>query len=427
VRAAIDAVHGGRLIEHVLQEPSVRIALQHAQGLHVIAAGKAAAAMVHACVASPAVASIAAEGRLRSIVAVGPSRPESLPDRTEWFTGGHPLPTPESVSAAQRALDVAQGASADDLVLVLLSGGGSALMAKPAHGITLEKKQQTARLVMEHGGDIHELNTVRKHLSAIKGGQLAAASPATMLTLAISDVVGDDLSVIASGPTVPDASTFAAALEVLDTRGDRAIYPAAVVTRLERGRQGELPETPKPGDPRLARSDARVIGRQGGAIEGARAAAESLGYTVQVMPEPVTGEARVTAVDHVRRIAQLIGSTARPVCILSSGETTVTVRGRGKGGRNQEFAFAMAGHLASLGSTVAASVGTDGIDGPTDAAGAIVDTTTFTRAQAAGITNPQQYLENNDTYAFFDRLGDLVRTGPTNTNVGDIQIVLVGG
>ena len=248
-----------------------------------------------------------------------------------------------------------------------------------------------------------------------------------MLTLAISDVVGDDLSVIASGPTVPDASTFAAALEVLDTRGDRAIYPAAVVTRLERGRQGELPETPKPGDPRLARSDARVIGRQGGAIEGARAAAESLGYTVQVMPEPVTGEARVTAVDHVRRIAQLIGSTARPVCILSSGETTVTVRGRGKGGRNQEFAFAMAGHLASLGSTVAASVGTDGIDGPTDAAGAIVDTTTFTRAQAAGITNPQQYLENNDTYAFFDRLGDLVRTGPTNTNVGDIQIVLVGG
>ena len=169
MRAAIDAVHGGRLIEHVLQEPSVRIALQHAQGLHVIAAGKAAAAMVHACVASPAVASIAAEGRLRSIVAVGPSRPESLPDRTEWFTGGHPLPTPESVSAAQRALDVAQGASADDLVLVLLSGGGSALMAKPAHGITLEKKQQTARLVMEHGGDIHELNTVRKHLSADQG------------------------------------------------------------------------------------------------------------------------------------------------------------------------------------------------------------------------------------------------------------------
>ena len=425
MHAAIDAVHGGRLIEHALQDPSVRVALQQARGLNVIAAGKAAGAMVRACVAAPAVASVADQGRLRAIVAVGPSRPESLPDQTEWFTGGHPLPTSESVRAAETALAVAQRASAGDLVLVLLSGGGSALMAMPAHGITLEEKQRTARLVMDHGGDIHELNTVRKHLSAIKGGQLAVASPATMLTLAISDVVGDDLSVIASGPTVPDASTFAAALEVLDARGDRAIYPAAVVARLERGSKGELPETPKPGDSRLARAVARVIGRQRGAVDGARAAAESLGYTVHVIPDPVTGEARTTAVDYVRRVARLIGSPARPVCVISSGETTVTVRGRGKGGRNQEFALAMAGQLASLGSAVAASVGTDGIDGPTDAAGAIVDTTTFTRAQAAGITDSQQYLDNNDTYAFFDRLGDLVRTGPTDTNVGDLQIVLV--
>jgi len=381
--------------------------------------------MVNACAASPAVSSVASEGRLLSIVAVGPSRPESLPDRAEWFTGGHPLPTSESVRAARRALDVAQQASAGDLVLVLLSGGGSALMTMPAPEITLEEKQRTAQLVMEHGGDIHELNTVRKHLSAIKGGQLAAASPATMLTLAISDVVGDDLSVIASGPTVPDASTFAAALDALDMRGGRTAYPAAVVKRLERGGRGELPETPKPGDSRLSRATAHVIGRQRGAIDGARLAAESLGYHVQVIPEPVTGEARIAAVDHVRRIAQSIESAARPVCIISSGETTVTVRGRGKGGRNQEFAFAMAGELRSLGAAVAASVGTDGIDGPTDAAGAIVDATTFTRAHAAGMTSPQKYLENNDTYAFFDRLGDLVRTGPTNTNVGDIQIVLV--
>jgi hydroxypyruvate reductase len=382
--------------------------------------------MVNACAASPAVSSIASDGRLQSIVAIGPSRPESLPDRAEWFTGGHPLPTSESVRAARRALDVAQHASAGDLVLILLSGGGSALMAMPAHGITLEEKQRTAQLVMEHGGNIHELNTVRKHLSAIKGGQLAAASAATLLTLAISDVVGDDLSVIASGPTVPDTSTFAAALEALDRHGGRAIYPTAVVERLERGARGELPETPKPGDSRLSRTTARVIGRQRGAIDGARSAAESLGYHVQVIPEPVTGEARIAAVDHVRRISQLIGS-ARPVCIISAGVTTVPVRGRGKGGRNQEFAFAMAGELGTLGAAVAASVGTDGIDGPTDAAGAIVDATTFTRAHAAGITSPQQYLDNNDTYAFFDRLGDLVRTGPTDTNVGDIQIVLVGG
>jgi hydroxypyruvate reductase len=295
----------------------------------------------------------------------------------------------------------------------------------PAPGITLEEKQRTARLVMEHGGDILELNTVRKHLSAIKGGQLAAASPATLLTLAISDVVGDDLSVIASGPTVPDTSTFGAALEALEMRGGRAIYPLAVVERLERGARGELPETPKPGDARLSRATARVIGRQRGAIDGARSAAESLGYHVLVIPEPVTGEARVAAVDHIRRIARLIGSGARPVCIISSGETTVTVRGRGKGGRNQEFAFAMAGELGTLGAAVAASVGTDGIDGPTDAAGAIVDATTITRAHTAGMTDLQQYLDNNDTYAFFDVLGDLVRTGPTDTNVGDLQIVLV--
>jgi hydroxypyruvate reductase len=381
--------------------------------------------MVNACTAASAVARVAHDGRLRSIVAVGPSRPEALPGNIEWFTGGHPHPTSEGVRGARRALDVAQHARHGDCVLVLLSGGGSALMALPAEGITLEEKLQTARLVMEHGGDIQQLNTVRKHLSAIKGGQLAAASPATMLTLAISDVVGDDLSVIASGPTVPDASTFAAALEVLDRRGGRAIYPAAVVERLERGGRGEVAETPKPGDARLARATARVIGRQRGAIDGARSTAESLGYHVHVIPEPVTGEARTAAVDHIRRIAEVIGSAARPLCVISSGETTVTVRGRGKGGRNQEFAFAMAGHLAPLGAAVAASIGTDGIDGPTDAAGAIVDTTTLTRAQSAGITNPQHYLENNDTYAFFDRLGDLVRTGPTDTNVGDLQIVLV--
>jgi len=393
--------------------------------VHIIAAGKAAVAMVNACAASPVATEIARQGRLQTILAIGPSRPNTLPDRTEWVTGGHPHPTQGSVSGGRGALEVARNATADDAVLVLLSGGGSALMALPADGITLDEKQQTAKLLMEHGGNIHELNTVRKHLSAIKGGQLAAASRASMLTFAISDVVGDDLSVIASGPTVPDASTFANALDVLDARGGRAIYAEPVVTRLQRGRNGELPETPKPGDPRLARSAARVIGRQRGAVEGARMAAQSLGYHVHVIDEPVTGEARIVGVEHVRRIERFLSSSERPACVISSGETTVTVRGRGRGGRNQEFAFAMAGELSRLGNAVGASIGTDGIDGPTDAAGAIVDPTTFDRARASGIDNPQQYLDNNDTYAFFDCLGDLVRTGPTNTNVGDLQIVLV--
>jgi glycerate-2-kinase len=321
---------------------------------------------------------------------------------------------------------VARASDARDLLLVLISGGGSSLMARPAAEIPLEAKQRTARILMEQGADIYELNTVRKHLSAIKGGQLALAARGSVLTLAVSDVVGDDLSVIASGPTVADDSTFAGALEVLDRRGGRAIYPPPVVDRLVRGVAGDVPETPPTGDPRLARALARGIGPQRGAIEGARRAAVSLGYDVHIVPEPVTGEARDAARQHVARTAEAIASMRRPVCVIASGETTVTVRGQGKGGRNQEFAFAMAQALAALGPRVtAASVGTDGIDGPTDAAGAIVDSTTFERAGAAGLAAPEDYLNNNNTYEFFDRLGDLIRTGPTNTNVGDLQVILV--
>jgi hydroxypyruvate reductase len=331
------------------------------------------------------------------------------------------------VAAATRALSAASRTGPDDLLLVLLSGGGSALMAMPAEPITLVEKQQTAKQLMEAGADIHELNTVRKHLSAIKGGQLAAAARGAVLTLAISDVVGDDLSVIASGPTVGDDSSYASALEILTRRGGADRYPRAVVERLERGARGDVAETPFRDDPRIARSIARVIGPQRGALDGAKAAAESLGYHVHVLTEPVTGEARDAAARHIDRVAERIRLLPRPCCILSAGETTVTVRGTGKGGRNQEFSFAMAQAFAGRGWQVAAaSIGTDGIDGPTDAAGAIVDTATFERAAAAGITDPQRYLDDNNTYAFFDAIGDLVRTGPTNTNVGDLQVVIVG-
>jgi hydroxypyruvate reductase len=281
---------------------------------------------------------------------------------------------------------------------------------------------------MDHGADIYELNTVRKHLSAIKGGQLAVAARGDVLTLAISDVVGDDLSVIASGPTVPDDSTFAAALDVLDRRGGPSRYPSSVVARLSRGARGEIAETPKTGDSRLARAAARVIGPQRGALEGARAAAAALGYSVHVVAEPVTGEARIAAASHMAALRDLLPSLSRPACVISSGETTVTVAGTGKGGRNQEFAFAMAQAMAGGGEHVqvaAASIGTDGIDGPTDAAGAIADASTFARAAAAGLTNPDAFLLDNNTYVFFDRIGDLIRTGPTDTNVGDLQVVLI--
>jgi hydroxypyruvate reductase len=362
---------------------------------------------------------------LRHILGVGPSLPPTLPQGTQWFAGGHPLPNDQSVAAAARALEIASRSGADDLLVVLLSGGGSALMALPAEGITLEEKQQTARLLMTNGADIYELNTVRKHLSAIKGGQLAAASLAATVTLAISDVVGDDLSVIASGPTVADGSTFGDALAVVNRRGGAKVYPPAVMERLEAGSRGRMRETPDVGDSRLARSVAWVIGRQRGAIDGATLAAEALGYHVLVVDEPITGEAREAATAFITRLADDVQKRTRPLCVISSGETTVTVRGQGRGGRNQEFALSMARGLPRLGrDVVATSIGTDGIDGPTDAAGAVVDPSTLERAASLGL-DAQRYLDDNDSYAFFDRLGDLIRTGPTSTNVGDLQVMLI--
>jgi hydroxypyruvate reductase len=330
------------------------------------------------------------------------------------------------VAGASRAREIASAAREGDLLVVLLSGGGSALMTLPADPLTLDDKQRTARLLMEKGADIVELNTVRKHLSAIKGGQLAAAAGGTVLTLVVSDVVGDDLSVIASGPTVPDASTFHDALRILERRGGRDAYPQAVVTRLEKGARGEVPETPKPGGD-LMHAYARIIGPQRGALDGARAAAGALGYHVHLWEAPVIGEARLTAVEYLEAVTRRLRTLPRPVCVISAGETTVTVVGKGRGGRNQEFALALAEPLAQRREPIAlASVGTDGIDGPTDAAGAFVDTTTLTRSHDAGVDAPARFLADNDAYRFFDAIGDLLRTGPTDTNVGDLQVMLVG-
>jgi len=415
-------VNAGRLVARAL-DGEIANALARAAAVDVVAAGKAASAMLGALVS-------AAEVPLRRRLAIGP-RPETsaspLPG-TEWCGAGHPLPDEGSVAGARRALEIALSADPNDLLLVLLSGGGSSLMAMPASGLTLEAKQQTARTLMEQGADIYELNTVRKHVSAIKGGRLAAAARGAVLTLAVSDVVGDDLSVIASGPTVPDDSTFADALDVLSRRGGVDAYPTQVVGHLRRGAAAGIPETPKTGDTRLAKATAHVIGPQRGAIEGARRAAERLGYHVHVVREPITGEARLAGRAHVADVFVAVRQMPRPLCIISSGETTVTVTGSGRGGRNQEFTLAMAQSLDETGpSVVAASIGTDGIDGPTDAAGAMVDPSTLSRARAAGLAAAETYLAANNTYEFFDRLGDLIRTGPTNTNVGDLQVMLVGG
>ena len=382
----------------------------------VIAVGKASAAMLGALTDGPA-------RPLRRLLGIGPGdRPAVLPPQAEWLAGPHPLPDQRSVRAAERALDIARAAGERDVLLVLLSGGGSAMMALPVSGVSLEDKQRTVRTLLLRGADIYELNGVRKHLSAIKGGRLAAASPARIVTLAISDVIGDDLSVIASGPTVPDASTFEAALDVLDRRGGRATYPASIRAHLQKGAAGEVEETPKVST-NGRDVDARVIGSIATAISGAATAAAALGYAVHVLPRRLVGEARAAAGVLADSLLEIPRAGHR-VCVIGGGETTVAVVGTGTGGRSQELALALALRLETTAGPVAAlSAGTDGIDGPTDAAGAIVDSGTLVRARAAGL-DASRYLDNNDSYTFFAHLGDLVRTGPTGTNVGDLQVLL---
>jgi hydroxypyruvate reductase len=352
-------------------------------------------------------------------------RPWSDP---ETIVGGHPTPTADSERAGRRALEIARSLQADEMLLVLLSGGASALMAAPAAGVSLEDKRETTARLLRGGADIQALNTVRKHLSAIKGGQLAAAGAGPTVTYAVSDVVGDDLSVIGSGPTVGDASTFNQALETIGRFGGAESYPRAVIARLTAGARGEHPETPKPGDRRLSTATASVIGGRRDAMTGAQEAALRCGYQVVRLEDALVGEARTAAVAHLTGVLKQAAGFPRPTCVIRSGETTVRVTGSGKGGRNQEFALAAAELLAPLAArragAVVASVGTDGVDGPTDAAGAIADTTTIRRMREAGLGDPEHYFKDNNTYELFSQLGDLIHTGPTGTNVGDLQVVL---
>jgi glycerate 2-kinase len=351
---------------------------------------------------------------------------EDVPASFDIVVGGHPAPTADSERAGRLAAAMAAGLNDDEALIVLLSGGASALMALPADGVTLDDKRRTTELLLRAGADIHALNAVRKHLSAVKGGWLAAQAHGPCRAFAVSDVVGDDLSVIASGPTVADATTFADARAIIDRFGGAQAYPPAVIARLDAGGRGEIAETPKAGDTRLAQAVSSVVGGRRDAMDGAARHAAALGYHVVRIEDPVVGEARTAAPAHLRAVAARSAGEGRPLCIVSSGETTVHVTGTGKGGRNQEFALAAATPLASLGVTaMAASVGTDGIDGPTDAAGALVDSTTLTRAAAGSLEPPARYLDDNNAYAFFEALGDLIHTGPTGTNVGDLQIILV--
>lgn len=349
--------------------------------------------------------------------------------RVKIHEAGHPVPDERGIRGAESILSLVKAAGERDLVLCLLSGGGSALLVAPAEGISLENKQEVTRLLLACGADIHEINTVRKHLSRAKGGELARwAHPATVVSLILSDVIGDDLNAIASGPTVPDPGTFVDTEGVLKKYDIWGRVPKSVRGRIQKGLEGNIADTPKSGDAVFQRCYSELVGTNIQALKAAGGAAQKLGYHPLILSSTVAGEAREVA-KVLTAIAREVRSSANPApppaCILAGGETTVTLQGDGKGGRNQEFALAAAMLLDGIENVVLLSGGTDGTDGPTDAAGAIADGHTVSRARAKSL-DPLDYLRRNDSYHFFQALGDLVITGPTRTNVMDVYMVLVG-
>ncbi len=348
--------------------------------------------------------------------------------RVKLFEAGHPVPDEAGVAGAAAVAAVADEAREGDLVLALISGGASALMVSPAEGLALTDKQECTRLLLACGATIHEMNAVRKHLSALKGGQLARrAAPSRVWALLLSDVIGDNLDVIGSGPCAPDASTFADAVAVLRRYGIWDQTPEPVRRHLHAGLDGQLKETPKEGDTLFRTVSNVVVGSNAQAIEAAAAEAKLLGYRPLVLTTTLDGEAREQArmLAAIAREAQMSGRPAKaPVCILAGGETTVTLRGQGRGGRNQEFALAAALALEGTRGIAVLAAGTDGTDGPTDAAGAVVDGATVARAQKAGFA-PAAFLADNDSYPLLQATGEAVMTGPTGTNVMDIYAALV--
>ncbi|VWX62426.1 putative hydroxypyruvate reductase [Burkholderiales bacterium 8X] len=357
-----------------------------------------------------------------------PPRPSGLPVRIELVEAAHPVPDEAGLHAAERMLALAQGLGPDDLVLCLISGGGSSLLTLPAEGLTLSDKQRINQQLLASGAHIGEMNCVRKHLSRIKGGRLATAcAPARLVTLTISDVPGDDPGVIASGPTVPDATTCAEALAILDRYGIEV--PAPVRRKLE---EGEL-ETPKPGDPAFAGHATHLIATPWESLEAAAAVARAAGIDAHILSDEIEGESREVGkvLGALARATASRGAPfARPCVILSGGETTVTLRARrpgeakGRGGRAGEFCLGLAGALAAHPKVWALAADTDGIDGIEDNAGAFVTPDTLARAQAAG-RKLADHLDRNDAYGYFEALGDLCITGPTHTNVNDFRALLV--
>lgn len=427
---AVCAAHAGAAVRDVLKADGRALLLDCGSGIErfefergrliVIGAGKAAAPMASA--AEEIFGSMIAEG----IICVKDGHTQEL-SFVRQLEASHPVPDARGERAAREMFSLASSAGRDDLVLAFISGGASALLPLPAGGITLEEKRRVTDLLLACGAPIHDINCVRKHLSAIKGGQLArAAFPARIAVVCVSDVVGDDLSVIGSGPFYPDSSTFSDALAVLSRCGIVSKVPSPVLDRLQRGAEGLVDETPKQDDPCFRNAVHHICMSSGRMTARAAQTARSLGYDVRVLPYPVAGDTAEAAADHVEMIRGLIPSrdVSRPLCLLSGGETTVQVKGRGKGGRNTEFVLRASLLAEDIPDLFIAAIGTDGSDGPTDAAGAWMSTRLFRSLRDRGI-DAERYAEDNDSYSFMDRAETLVKTGPTWTNVLDLRMMIL--
>ena len=429
--AALGAADAGDAVKRHLERTESHLSaggasfgLTGVKRIFVVAVGKAAPQMAEA------IELRTAANFTRGLVITKPGHAASYKGQCDVIESGHPIPDEESVRAGRAVLSLLEDVTAEDLLIVAVSGGASALLCAPVEGVTLRAKQSTTDLLLRAGADIHELNCVRKHLSMLKGGNLiACAHPVPVLSLLLSDVVGDSLDVIGSGLTAADLSTFSQAVRVLKSRGILDQVPGAVREHLEKGARGENRETPKPGDALFEHVTNVIVGNSRQALEAASQEAARRGYRPLILSSRIQGEAREVARFHADILWETIASgepVAPPACILSGGETTVTVRGQGKGGRNQEFALGAALALEGAPDVLCLSGGTDGTDGPTDAAGAMIDGETISRATKLGL-NAMDFLARSDSYHFFDALGDLVKTGPTGTNVMDVNVMLAGG
>ncbi len=392
------------------------------QRIIVVGAGKASAMMAQAT-------EVALGDEIDSGAVISKTGYEASLKKIKLYFGSHPVPDENGIKGTERIIEILSEAGEDDVVICLLSGGGSALLVSPSEGISLEDKKRTTQLLLECGARIEEINAIRKHISRVKGGRLAKlACPAQILSFVLSDVIGDRLDSIASGPTAPDPTTFEDCLEILNKYKLMDQLPSSIKLFLEENKDRQENETLKPGDKIFEKVENIIVGSNLLALKEAEKKARELDFNTLILSSTISGDTREAALEHAE-LAKKIKVEKKivppPACVISGGETTVEVKGNGLGGRNQEFALASAIQIDGLKDVVIASLNTDGTDGPTDAAGAICDGFTVSRAKKLNL-EPTQYLDCNDSYHFFEKLGDLIKTGPTNTNVMDIHLILVG-